>query len=137
MHMLGEVNRILRDGGHFVVTTPNIASLRAIAAILQGYHPGFFPHYIQPRPSGRVEPRHNREYAPREIRQLLEDAGFETERLETGPFLEQPHPEFAWVSRLLERYWLPADLRGDGIYAVGRKVGPPRTRYPEWLYAAP
>jgi hypothetical protein len=29
---------------------------------------------------------------------------------------------------------MPADLRGDGIYAVGRKRGPVRERYPDWLY---
>jgi glycosyltransferase involved in cell wall biosynthesis/SAM-dependent methyltransferase len=135
MHMLAEVNRVLRDGGHLVLTTPNIASLRAVAAVLQGYHPGFFPHYIKPHPSGVVDPRHSREYAPREVRQLLEDAGFEVVRLETGPFLDQPRPEFAWVARLLERSWLPAELRGEGIYALSRKTSPPRHRHPAWLYA--
>jgi hypothetical protein len=25
-------------------------------------------------------------------------------------------------------------LRGDGIYAVGRKAGPVGQRYPAWLY---
>ena len=34
-----------------------------------------------------------------------------------------PHPEFGWVLHLLERYRLETDLRGDGIYAVGRKTG--------------
>jgi SAM-dependent methyltransferase len=135
MHLLSEVNRILRDGGHLVLTTPNIASLRAISAILQGYHPGLFPQYIKPAGQGEAAPRHNREYAPREVHQLLADAGFEVVRLETGPFREQPRPELVWVRRLLERHWLPADLRDEGIYAVGRKSGPVRSRYPEWLYA--
>jgi glycosyltransferase involved in cell wall biosynthesis/SAM-dependent methyltransferase len=135
MHLLSEVNRILRDGGHLVLTTPNIASLRAVSAILQGYHPGLFPQYIKPAGSGEVPSRHNREYAPREVHQLLADAGFEVVRLETGPFREQLQPELAWVERLLERYWLPANLRDEGIYAVGRKAGPVRHRYPEWLYA--
>ncbi len=31
---------------------------------------------------------------------------------------------------LLERYNLDTGLRGDGIYAVGRKTGPVRERYP-------
>ena len=135
MHLMSEVNRILKPGGHFVLTTPNVASLRGIAAILQGYHPGFFPAYIKPAESGEVEARHNREYAPREIHKLLEDAGFEVTHLETGEFRDLPHPESRWVLHLLERYKLDTKLRGDGIYAVGRKKGPVIDRYPEWLYS--
>ena len=135
MHLLAEVNRILRNDGCLVLTTPNIASLRAISAILQGYHPGLFPQYIRPSSASEPAPRHNREYAPREVHRLLTDAGFEVVRLETGPFREEPRPELAWVQSLLDRHWLPADLRDEGIYAVGRKAGPLRQRYPEWLYA--
>jgi len=134
MHMMTEINRILRPGGHLVLSTPNIASLRAISAILQGYHPGFFTHYVRPAEGQAPEPRHSREYAPREIQQLLEDAGFTVLRLETGPFRERPRPELIWVRRLLENYGLPLDLRDEGIYALARKSGPVRRRYPEWLY---
>ena len=135
MRMLAEINRVLKPGGHLVLTTPNVVSLRAIAAILTGFHPGFFPAYISP-PSAGVEPeaRHNREYAPREISALLQDSGFEVTLLETGPFREEPKPEHAWVTHLLQRYMCAQDLRGDGIYAVGRKTGPVRNRYPAWLY---
>ncbi len=135
MHALAEINRILLPGGHVVATTPNIISLRAVAGILQGYHPGFFPHYLRPAEDGGKEARHSREYAPREVQDLLRDAGFEVLRLETGPFREKPEPELAWVRHLLERYRLSEDLRGDGIYAVGRKRGPVRDRYPGWLYS--
>ncbi|HTR34610.1 MAG TPA: glycosyltransferase [Bryobacteraceae bacterium] len=135
MHMMAEINRILRPGGHLVLTTPNIGSLRAIAAILAGYHPGFFPAYIRPRAEGEEpEARHNREYTPREIVLLFHYAGFEMVLLETGPFLAEPKPEHEWVRHLLERYELPPDLRGDGIYAVGRKSGTVRERFPSWLY---
>ena len=136
MHMMCEVNRILKPGGHFVLTTPNIASLRGLSGILQGYHPGFFHAYIKPAEgSGEVDARHNREYAPREIHQLLENSGFAVTLLETGEFRDEPHPEFGWINHLLERYRLGTDLRGDGIYAVGRKTGAVRQRYPSWLYA--
>jgi glycosyltransferase involved in cell wall biosynthesis/SAM-dependent methyltransferase len=135
MHMMGEINRILKLGGHLVLTTPNLGSLRAISGLLGGYHPGLFPAYIRP-PEPGVEPdaRHNREYMPREIRHLLEDSGFEVTLLETGPFLARPEPEYAWVAQLLERYELSQGLRGEGIYAVGRKTGPVLERYPAWLY---
>jgi glycosyltransferase involved in cell wall biosynthesis/predicted SAM-dependent methyltransferase len=136
MRALVEINRVLRPGGRLVLTTPNLASLRALSAVLQGYHPGFLPHYLKPAPDGAREARHAREYTPREIHDLLEDAGFEVARLETGPFREKPEPELAWVRHLLERYRLATELRGDGIYAVGRKTGPVRTRYPAWLYAS-
>jgi SAM-dependent methyltransferase len=134
MHLMSEVNRILKPGGHFVLTTPNIASLRAVGAILLGYHPGFFHSYLRPDQSGEGDARHNREYTPREIHQLLESSGFEVARLETGEFRDRPHPESRWVVHLLERYHLDTSLRGDGIYAMGRKTGAVRTRYPGWLY---
>jgi glycosyltransferase involved in cell wall biosynthesis/SAM-dependent methyltransferase len=135
MHLMSEVNRILKPGGHLVLTTPNIAALRGIAGILQGYHPGFFHAYIKPAEgTGEVDARHSREYAPREIHQLLENSGFEVARLETGEFRDEPHPEFGWILHLLERYRLSTELRGDGIYAVGRKTGAVRERYPAWLY---
>ena len=65
---------------------------------------------------------------------MVPAAGFELTLLETGPFREAPKPEQAWVRHLLERYELQQDLRGDGIYAVGRKTGAVRVRYPAWLY---
>jgi glycosyltransferase involved in cell wall biosynthesis/SAM-dependent methyltransferase len=135
MHLMGEVNRILKPGGHLVLTTPNIAALRGISAILQGYHPGFFHAYIKPAEGGEVDARHNREYTAREIHKLLENSGFAVTLLQTGEFRDLPHPEFGWVMHLLHRYRLETDYRGDGIYAVGRKTGPVRDRYPEWLYS--
>jgi SAM-dependent methyltransferase len=135
MHMMAEINRILKLGGHVLLTTPNLGSLRAISAILQGFHPGLFPAYIRPRaPGEEPEPRHNREYMTGEIAHLLDGSGFDVTLLETGPFLARPEPEHAWVTQLLQHYELSPGLRGEGIYAVGRKTGPVRERYPAWLY---
>ena len=55
--------------------------------------------------------------------------------LETGRSATSRSPSSRWVMHLLERYSLPTHLRGDGIYAVGRKTGPVRERYPGWLYS--
>jgi glycosyltransferase involved in cell wall biosynthesis/SAM-dependent methyltransferase len=135
MHMMSEINRILKPGGHLLLTTPNIGSLRAIAAILQGYHPAFFPAYIRPRKEGEeAEARHNREYVPMEIQHLLTNSGFEIVRLETGEFVDLPHPELGWINRLLDTHSLNNGVRGDGIYALGRKTGPVKERWPDWLY---
>jgi glycosyltransferase involved in cell wall biosynthesis/SAM-dependent methyltransferase len=133
MFMMAEINRILKPGGHLVLTTPNIASLRSVAAVLQGFHPQLFSTYLRPK-EGQTDARHHREYTSHEIRQLLENSGFEVTLLETGPFREEPKPEFAWVEHMLDRYILSKEQRGEGIYAVGRKIGPVRERYPAWLY---
>lgn len=135
MHMMSEVNRILKPRGHFVITTPNIISYRALAALLESYHPGFFTAYIRPNPAGETDARHNREYTPGEVQHLLTGSGFEVVRLETGPFRDEPHPEFSWIRALLEKLQLQTYWRGDGIYAVGKKTGPVKERWPGWLYA--
>lgn len=135
MHLMSEVNRVLRVGGHLVLSTPNICSLRATAAGLLGYHPGLFHHYIAPDENGQVDPRHAREYAPRDLQELMEAAGFEVIRLETGPYSEENEGQHAWVKNLLHRFELPDQLRDDCLYVVGRKTGPVRSRYPMALYA--
>lgn len=135
MHLMSEINRILREEGRLVLSTPNICSLRAVQAALLGYHPGLFHHYVIPNEKGERDPRHAREYAPRDLQALFEAAGFEVERLETGPYLERDSLEHEWVRRLLRRYELPDHLRDDALFIVGRKIGPVKQRYPSALYA--
>jgi glycosyltransferase involved in cell wall biosynthesis/SAM-dependent methyltransferase len=137
VHMMAEINRILKPGGHLVLTTPNLASLRSLSALLLGYHPGLYSVYLRPSDDKAKDARHHREYTPLEIHLLLEDSGFEVSLLETGPFRDAPHPGLAWVVHLLERYQLSPALRGEGIYAVGRKQRPVKHRFPAWLYSGP
>ena len=144
MHMMAEINRILYPGGSLVLSTPNICSLRSVAAVLTGYHPALFTKYTARQGGNDVEPRHAREYAPREIAGLLQAAGFEVERIESGPYGLLRPDRFHWTIDFLKRKEfptdlqddpLPVDLREDVIHAVGMKTGPVAERYPDWLYA--
>ncbi|MDA1313018.1 MAG: glycosyltransferase [Acidobacteria bacterium] len=134
MHMMAEINRILRPDGHLLLTTPNICSFRAAGSLLLGYHPGLFHQYVRPNEDGEADPRHSREYAPRDVQEMFEAAGFAVERIETGPYLAGHSAEFDWVKHLMKRYQLADHLRGDVIYAVGRKTGAVAERYPSALY---
>ena len=136
MHMVAEINRILAPGGAFILTTPNIASLRSVHAVLHGYHPGLFSAYIKPAADGTIDPRHSREYTPREIALLMEAAGFHVEHLETGDYTERESSNGA-IEEMLEANHVSVALRGEIIYCRGRKVSPVRERWPKDLYYPP
>ena len=133
MYLMSEVNRILRDGGHLVLSTPNICSLRSISNAIGGYHPGLFTQYVKPLPGADTN-RHQREYAPREVAMLMDAAGFGVERLETGPYGMERPPDYDWVMEILKQRNGSLDLREDTIHVVAKKTGPVRDRYPGWLY---
>ena len=134
MFMMSEINRILKPGGHVVLTTPNIASMRALSRSSTATTPAFFPAISSHGGEHNDHPRHNREYTSNDIHHLLTGAGFDVVRLETGEFREDPHPDWAYIRHILSEYNLPERDRGDGIYAVGRKTGPVSDRWPPWLY---
>jgi len=136
MHMLAEINRIVAEDGYLILTTPNIAGLRSLHAVLNGYHPALFPSYIRPSGDGTVDPRHSREYTPIEIAQLVEAAGFHVEHLETGDYNEQG-PNYEEARRVLEANRLSTALRGEVIFCRARKMGLLRHRWPKELYYSP
>ena len=136
MHMMAEINRVLKLDGHLVLSTPNITGTRGLQAILHGCHPGLFHSYGVPRAGAEVESRHNREYTPGDVRVLFESSGLELVRLETGWLSEQDAMRYATTDQLLKQWSFPSDLRGDIIYAVGQKVGPVQRRYPIELYSS-
>ena len=71
MAMMAEVNRVLKPGGTFVLTTPNAVRHSNVVKMILGEHPlGWTPY------NGYDCNRHNREYTPSEIDQLFRAAGF-------------------------------------------------------------
>ena len=80
--------------------------------------------------------RHEREYTPEEVVQLMLDGGFAVERVETGPYGPQPvSPETERVAALLGKQDRLAGLRGDCTFVVARKSGGDANRFPSWLYS--
>ena len=70
-----------------------------------------------------------------EMADLLDAAGFETLRLETGPCGGVDETRFDSVKELLMAWEFSLDLRGEGAYVLGRKTCGVRDRHPSWLYA--
>ncbi len=128
LHMLVELHRVLKWGGLVVVTTPNIASAFSVEEVLAGRTPNIYHLYNRQS----VGDRHAREYTPDDVRSALEAAGFKVVRLFTENVWHEGDEGFLhWLDQTTN---VPRELRGDNIYAVGRKQSEQIERFPETLY---
>jgi glycosyltransferase involved in cell wall biosynthesis/SAM-dependent methyltransferase len=128
MNMLMELNRIMKWGGLVILTTPNITSDFSVQEALAGRSPKINSLYNCRSPIDR----HGREYSPADVRVALEAAGFKVLKLFTENAEHKTDEEFlACLDRGTDE---PRDLRGDNIYAVGRKQSEQIERYPPELY---
>lgn len=116
-----EAARVLKPGGHLLITTPNVVSHRGVWKSLNNIAPYSFGIFV---PSGGVYGRHNREYAPQELAMIGEAAGFETVRLQTLDVYDRHiEPEMAQI--LLAR-GDDLSLRGENIQYLAKKTGTPK-----------
>lgn len=128
MHMLIELNRVLKWGGLVIVTTPNISSAFSIGKALSGNSPYVYGEYNPKSPGDR----HSREYAPSEIKLALNAAGFKTIKLYTKDlWAPTDEPFLRWLE---QSSGVSRELRGDNIFAVGRKQSAQFDRFPDGLY---
>ena len=125
---LSQAARVLRPGGHIILTTPNVGSHRGVQKMLNGQSPYSFGLFV---PTGGVYGRHNREYTPREVEALAHGAGFETHYLGTADVYED-HVDPSTAALMIAREDA-LNLRGETIVFVGRKTGAP-TAPPAGLY---
>ncbi len=127
LHMLWECNRVLQDDGFLLLTTPNIASARSIEGLLITCSPYLLSQYNRETPVDQ----HNHEYAPYEVGVALAAAGFTVVALEAEDVWLRSNPA---IIELLAQLEINTDLRGDNLFALARKTGPPVERFPKELY---
>jgi len=136
MHTLSEINRITKPAGAILLSTPNCASVKSMIRILRGGNPNCYPVYTK-QPS---RDRHNREYTPSEVRQLLTASGYELITCHTIDVYNGQN--FTWslikagcfIGCCLSFGMIKFRDRGDTIFALGRKISAVKNRYPEFLY---
>ncbi len=100
---LSEVFRILKDGGVFYVSVPNLACLENRIALLRGrsvHHPiDYFFQQLDPK-ENMIVAIHWREYTKAEIKELLERVGFKMVKHYFTDDLN-PHTKFARIRKSL------------------------------------
>ncbi|MFD5628891.1 MULTISPECIES: class I SAM-dependent methyltransferase [unclassified Streptomyces] len=91
---LDEIRRVLRPGGHLMLSTPNLAAWYNRALLLAGVQPVFSEvslRAIHGRP-GKEVVGHLRLYTPRALREFVTASGFEVVTLRGAPFHGVPRP---------------------------------------------
>lgn len=129
---LSDACRVLRPGGHIIITTPNICSHRGVQKVLSNEAPYSFGIFV---PTGGVYGRHNREYAPRELEILGLAAGFETEFLGTADVYDKIIDP-ATAALLLSRND-NLSHRGENIVYVGTKTSSPGAAPTQFYHGDP
>jgi glycosyltransferase involved in cell wall biosynthesis/SAM-dependent methyltransferase len=113
-----EAARVLKPGGHLLLTTPNIVSHRGVTKMLNGTAPYSFGIFV---PSGGIYGRHNREYSPAELPELGQAAGLETVSLRTVDVYDREVDPY--TAELLVKREDDLTLRGETIFYLAQKTG--------------
>lgn len=134
LFMLAEANRVLKLGGSLLLTTPNVTSASCVYNVLWSRHPSLGAQTYGPG----IMDRHHREYAPRDVVEMVEAAGFSLRKLDTFDSTP-PATTVRQVRRLMKvlRWIRPSiDLnhRHEVIRCVCVKTGGVKERFPEHLY---
>jgi GT2 family glycosyltransferase/SAM-dependent methyltransferase/glycosyltransferase involved in cell wall biosynthesis len=126
--LFSEINRVLKQDGFLLLTTPNLACGHAVESLLKGESPYVYGKFEK---EGRATDRHNREYTPEEVERLARAAGFEIIVFRTR---DSWWPRRREVLRTLAAQGHPIGRRGDNTFLLARKKTGVLDRYPEEFY---
>lgn len=128
MFMLSEVNRITREGGKLILTTPNITSSRGLWKMLRGVEPYFFMQYHK----DRSPYRHNYEHSVETVEALMIASGFSSEIWTEDTFEGGVIEDVLFLEAA--GFKVNKDRLGDNIFTVGTKVSGVVDRHPGRVY---
>lgn len=128
MFMLGEVNRITKDGGKLVLTTPNITSSRGLWKMMRGIEPYFFMQYHK----DRSPYRHNYEHSVDTVNALMSSAGYASDIWTEDTFEDGIMEDVLFLEAA--GFDVKRDRLGDNIFVVGTKVSEVVDRHPGLVY---
>lgn len=106
LHALREIRRVLRPDGTLYLVTPNQYRLAAIWGYVRGEGAISHAHYEFSKLERLGHMGHVREYAPADLRELLEEEGFRVRRHEFSNFARHtaPHrPVLGPLAELVQR----------------------------------
>jgi len=129
---LAEIHRVLKPGGHLVLSTPNALAIERLESFLTGWRPDVDRY----SPLLGYGARHNREWAVWELRLLLEETGFDVESIDVRdlPGATTAERVRRAVLRALVRPFSRLSRRAH-VFLRARRRDRFRWRFPEALFS--
>lgn len=146
VNMLGEIHRVLKPGGLLALTTPNALRDAHFRDLSRGRN--IHDRYRKDFVFGAYG-RHNREFTPSELCELLEQNGFTVQKCFTADIYPDRRP----LAMRLEDWWIKIpqrvralfnrrkdarlDMKGDLIFIAAAKTGRFAEHYPTSIFYPP